>query len=229
MAHEESTHPPEENGRPSESKPASDPVGCLDDVIAILEGMLDSRRVPLMPPSPGGERPEVSGAGAPLRPAGDPCGPGNLEDPGALPLLRDVVAPAADSDAGSTGGESEAAGLEEDEPEPALDRELLPFGFEIIPEDPLPRIGDLDLFRPPDPGPGGERYGDAPPPSLDPKVYRHLIDRLENEIDVIVQIGTEEAMRRAAVDIAARVREHVAIILPEVIEELVRMSSRPDD
>ena len=36
-------------------------------------------------------------------------------------------------------------------------------------------------------------------------------------------------MQRAAADIAARVREHVAIILPEVIEEIVRMSRRPRD
>ena len=229
MAREDRTHPPEEeSGGSSESKPAPDPVGRLDDVIAILEGMLDNRRVPLMPPSPGGESPEVSG-GAPVRPAGDPCGSGNPEDPDALPLLRDVVAPAADGEEGGAGGEPEAAGPEEDEPEPALDRELLPFGFEIIPDDPLPHIGDLDLFRPPDPGPGDERYGDAPPPSLDPKVYRHLIERVANEIDVIVQTGAEEAMQRAAADIAARVREHVAIILPEVIEELVRMSSRPRD
>lgn len=230
MAREARTHPPEEeSGGASESKPDPDPVGRLDDVLAILEEMLDHRRVPLTPPSPGGESPEVSGGAAPVRPAADPCGPGNPEDPDALPLLRDVVAPAADGDAGGAGGESEAAGQEEDDPETALDRELLPFGFEIIPDDPLPRIGDLDPFHPPDPGPGDERYGDAPPPSLDPKVYRHLIERVANEIDVIVQTGAEEAMRRAAADIAARVREHVAIILPEVIEELVRMSSRPRD
>ena len=221
MTHEGSRRPPDENGGLSESKPAPDPVGRLDDVIAILEDMLDNRRAPLPPASRG-----VETLAAPERLVEDPCGPG---DPGTLPLLRDVVAPAANGGAGGGGSESEAARPEEDESKRAIDRELLPFGFEIVPEDPLPHIGDLDALELPEPGPGDERYGDAPPPSLDPKVYRHLIDRLENEIDVIVQIGTEEAMRRAAVDIAARVREHVAIILPEVIEELVRMSSRPDD
>ena len=109
-----------------------------------------------------------------------------------------------------------------------LAREPLPLGFEFLPDDPLPRIGDLDLGSL-DGGPGGERYGDAAPPALDPEVYRHLIDRLANEIDVIIQTGTEEAMERAAAEIAARVREHVAIILPEVIEELVRMSGREPD
>ena len=113
-------------------------------------------------------------------------------------------------------------------PAAPLSREPLPLGFEFIPDDPLPRIGDLDL-GPLGGGPGGERYGDAPPPALDPEVYRHLIDRLANEIDVIIQTGTEEAMERAAAEIAARVREHVAIILPEVIEELVRMSGREPD
>ena len=209
--------------------PILDPIGRLDDVMATLEEMLDHHRVPPAPPSRGAagpESPEIPEI--PERPAGDP---GDPEGPETLPLLRDVVAPAADGEAEGAGGEPEAAGPEEeDEPvsAPAPERESLPAWFEIIPDEPLPRIGDLDLdLHPGGAGSGGERYGDAAPPSLDPEVYRHLIDRLENEIDVIVQAGAEEAMQRAAADIAARVREHVAITLPEVIDELVRMSSRP--
>lgn len=226
MARERSRLKPDESRWPFAPKPALDPIGRLDDVLAILEEMLDDREGRSGPSAHGLagskslELPE-----APEHPSGDPE---------ALPLLRDVVAaPAADDDPGGTGGESEpagAAGPEEDGPELAFGRDPLRFGFEIIPEDPLPRVDEVDLAHDPaDSAPGGERYGDAPPPSLDPEVYRHLIDRLANEIDVIIQTGTEEAMQRAAADIAARVREHVAITLPEVIGELVRISSQPSD
>ena len=127
---------------------------------------------------------------------------------------------------------SAAVRAKADKPAASPEREPLSLGFEIVAEEPLPRIGDLGLESPradPVAGPGGERYGDAPSPSLAPEAYRHLIDRLANEIDIIVQTGIDEAMHRAAADIAAKARGHVAIILPEIIEELVRMSSRPSD
>ena len=221
MARERSRHRPAERRRPAASEPLPDPIGRLDDVLATLEEMLDGHGVPPPPDTPVPAAREI--------PASD------SGEPGTLPLLEDVVAPAANGraeDADAAPG-PEAVPALDDVPEaegPAAPRarESLSLGFEFIPDDPLPRIGDLDL-GPPDGGPGGERYGDAPPPVLDPEVYRHLIDRLANEIDVIIQTGTEEAMERAAAEIAARVREHVAIILPEVIEELVRMSGREPD
>ena len=231
MARERSRHRVAERRAPAASEALPDPIGRLDDVLATLEEMLDGHGVPPPPDAPVPAARET--------PAPDPG------EPGTLPLLEDVVAPGANGRAevaagglgpdAAPGPEAVPAALDDvpgldDVPEaegPAapLAREPLPLGFEFIPDDPLPRIGDLDL-GPLDGGPGGERYGDAPP-ALDPEVYRHLIDRLANEIDVIIQTGTEEAMERAAAEIAARVREHVAIILPEVIEELVRMSNRP--
>lgn len=233
MARERSRHRPAERRGPAASEPLPDPIGRLDDVLATLEEMLDGHGVPPPPDAPVPASREI--------PAPDPG------EPGTLPLLEDVVAPVANGRAEDAAGGSgpdtapgpdsvpgaEAAPVLDDVPEaegPAapLSRGPLPLGFEFIPDDPLPRIGDLDL-GPLDGGPGGERYGDAAPPALDPEVYRHLIDRLANEIDVIIQTGTEEAMERAAAEIAARVREHVAIILPEVIEELVRMSGREPD
>lgn len=216
MARERSRRSTDESRWPFAPKPAVDPIGRLDDVLAILEGMLDDREARPAASARGPAGPNIpETAEASERPSGDPE---------ALPLLRDVVTP-ADDDAEGTGGEPEAAG-----PELAFGRDPLRFGFEIIPEEPLPCVDGVDLaLDPADPDPGGERYGDAPPPSLDPEVYRHLIDRLANEIDVIIQTGTEEAMQRAAADIAARVREHVAITLPEVIGELVRISSQPSD
>ena len=279
MARDRSRQKQDDRRRRSGSPPlAPDPIGRLDDVLATLEEMLDGRGVP-----PALE-PGRDGAGA--AGAAGPRAARETGAPDSLPVLQDVVAPVVNGavedgeagarEAGATGKADDALRREEGPPEitPELPgHEPLPLGFEIVPEDPIPRIGDLDLgLQPPDlepprirtprlellererpdpeparafadpgraePSPGpdpaegspdGDRYGGAPPPSLAPDVYRHLIDRLANEIDVIVQTGTEEAMKRAAVDIADRVREHVAIILPEVIEELVRMSRRPPD
>ena len=212
MARERSRRLPVERRGPTVSGALPDPISRLDDVLATLEEMLDGHGVP--PP------PDAPVPAARVTPASD------SGEPGALPLLEDVVAPAANGLAedavGGPGPEAVPAlgavpGLDDvpvaEGPAAPLAREPLPLGFEFIPDDPIPRIGDLDL-GPLDGGPGGERYGDAPPPALDPEVYRHLIDQLANEIDVIIQTGTEEAMERAAAEIAARVREHVAIILP---------------
>ena len=243
MARERSRHHPAvRRGTAAPEQP--DAIGRLDDVLATLEEMLDGQGVP-----PAG----APGLAARANPDRDPGGSG------ALPLLRDVVAPVADEHAEGTHGVAGALdggdrvdsrpvfggaegthgvvdSLVRPEPEKSAarieERKPPSFGFEFVPDDPLPRIGDLALDPPldrPAGDPGGGRYGDAPPLSLDPEVYRHLIDRLANEIDVIVRTGAEEAMQRAATDIAARVRVHVAIILPEIIEELVRMSGRSRD
>ena len=213
MAYERNRHPPDVRRRLAGAADASsDPIGRLDEVLVTLEQMLEDRGVP---PDP---RHREEGEAS----------PGRVETPveqESLPLLQDVVAPVPGP--GSEGGAVRPPPDAVTANAPA-EREPLPLGFEIVPEETLPGVADVEL----DPAaldPEGERYGNAPPPSLDPQIYRHLIDRLANEIDVIVQTGTEEAMRRAAVDITARVREHVAIILPEVIEELVRMSNRPSD
>lgn len=231
MARERSRPKPDKRRWPSAPEPVPDPIGRLDDVIATLEGMLDDRGIPPSPASPVAAGPERVEIGEILERPEVPAAA--LDEPGTLPLLKDVVAPAANGD--REGTERAAVSLrpsEEEEPAEPLERGSLPLGFEFIPDDPVPPIGDLDLdlgLDSPAADAARERYGDTPPPSLDPEVYRHLIDRLANEIDVIVQTGTEEAMQRAAAEIAARVREHVAIILPEVIEELVRMSGRSPD
>lgn len=57
------------------------------------------------------------------------------------------------------------------------------------------------------------------PPELSPMAQR-LFDRLASEIDVIVQTGVEDALKAAAKDIRKRVRNHVAIVLPEILDEL---------
>ena len=217
-----------------------DPLGRLDDVIATLEDMIHRGGGEAAPPARGTAGPESPET--PDRPAG------GLGDPGTIPLLRDMVPPAADdapsvegapSFEGGVVGEPEAAGLEDDEPAPG--RAPPEPRFQLLPEEPVFPAGVLGLVRDPaDLDAGGERYGDAPPPSLDPEVYRQLVERLASEIDVIVQTSTEAGVKealqratveikRASVEIAVRVREHLAITLPEIIGEIVRTSRRPDD
>jgi hypothetical protein len=79
---------------------------------------------------------------------------------------------------------------------PLLDEVLLP-GFE-------------DIERP---------FPDVPPVVLSP-VAQRLFDRLASEIDVIVQTGVDEALKAAAKNIRARVKQHVSIVLPEILDEL---------
>ena len=181
--------------------PGKDPIGRLDAVLATLEELLDDRGAPAAPL---------------LR--------DDAVDEDSLPVLEDVAIPAAGEPL-----EKETSAPRPKDPPPGA-RE--PPGLEAAPDedDGRPRFGDLRLVA------GGgtaapdrERYGGSPPPVLPPEAYRHLVDRLANEIDVIVQTETETAMRRVAADVVGKVGEHVAIVLPEIIEELVRLSNRPPD
>ena len=49
-----------------------------------------------------------------------------------------------------------------------------------------------------------------------------MTERLSSEIDVIVESAVEEAVELLRRDIAERLREHIEITLPEVLEELVQ-------
>jgi hypothetical protein len=60
---------------------------------------------------------------------------------------------------------------------------------------------------------------DHSPVNLSPMAQR-LFDRLASEIDVIVQTGVDDALKAAAKNIRARVKQHVAIVLPEILDEL---------
>ena len=60
---------------------------------------------------------------------------------------------------------------------------------------------------------------DRPLVELSPSA-RRLFDRLASEIDVIVQSGVDEALKAAAKNIRSKVKQHVAIVLPEILDEL---------
>jgi hypothetical protein len=55
---------------------------------------------------------------------------------------------------------------------------------------------------------------------------RKLAERLANEIEVIVQARTETAVQEAAEDIREQVRNHLEIMLPELIEDLNALRRR---
>lgn len=62
-------------------------------------------------------------------------------------------------------------------------------------------------------------------PSLDDSGSQDVIKRLTNEVEVIVQTGMEEALNAAVPKITERVRKHVGIILPEILDQLVDLKT----
>lgn len=99
------------------------------------------------------------------------------------------------------GGTSEAAGTGTD-----TDEEESSFSIPLL----------EDVVEP-------DQEGAAAEPSVPrEEIYRRLVDRLTNEVEIIVQTGLDEAVGDARRRILAQVKEHIEIILPEVLEELAR-------
>jgi len=78
---------------------------------------------------------------------------------------------------------------------------------------PLPAAGAADV-QPPEAGPEEE------------ELCRRLTERLANEIEVLVQARIETAVQEAAGDIREQVRNHLEIMLPEILEELNALGRR---
>ena len=78
---------------------------------------------------------------------------------------------------------------------------------------PPPADGARDT-RPIEPGPEEE------------ELCRRLTERLANEIEVLVQARIETAVQEAAGDIREQVRNHLEIMLPEILEELNALGRR---
>ena len=84
--------------------------------------------------------------------------------------------------------------------------------------------------------PGGEAppVSAAPGPDAAPaepgleeeELCRRLTERLANEIEVLVQARVETAVQEAAGDIREQVRNHLEIMLPEILEELNAIGRR---
>ncbi len=88
-----------------------------------------------------------------------------------------------------------------------------------------------DVVVPGDDGPAGQvadhDNGEPPEPGVEEaETCRNLVERLANEIEVIVQARVETAVQEAAEDIREQVRNHLEIMLPEIIEELNALGRR---
>ena len=94
---------------------------------------------------------------------------------------------------------------------PLLDDVLVP-GVELIDE-----VDDID-----DPVPAVQRQLT----SVEDDASQAIIERLTNEVEVIVQTGVEQALQEAMEVITERVRKHVNIILPEILDEIADLKAR---
>ncbi len=77
-------------------------------------------------------------------------------------------------------------------------------------------------------GPDADRgHGEPLEPDMEEAAAcRKLVERLANEIEVIVQARVEAAVQEATEDIREQVRKHLEIMLPEIIEELNALGHR---
>ena len=88
-----------------------------------------------------------------------------------------------------------------------------------------------DVVVPGDDGPHEQASGQPLEEALEPgaeagEACRKLAERLANEIEVIVQARIEAAVQEAAGDIREQVRNHLEIMLPELIEDLNALRRR---
>jgi ElaB/YqjD/DUF883 family membrane-anchored ribosome-binding protein len=101
--------------------------------------------------------------------------------------------------------------------------ELLPqrqYTIPLLNEVVVPGTGDEAA---PEPAAAEER-----PSITEDEECRRAIQRLASELEVIIQTGVEEAVREATRAILERVRNHLDIMLPEVLEEIAEARARWD-
>lgn len=76
------------------------------------------------------------------------------------------------------------------------------------------------VHRPPEaPKPGSPEYEEA---------CRLLVAKIANEIEVIVQSRIEAALQSATDEIRQQVKNHIEIMLPEILDEIAHERSRKD-
>jgi len=79
---------------------------------------------------------------------------------------------------------------------------------------------------------GAARPGTQPGPDISPEeaaLCRRVAARLASEIDVIVQAHLEQALAAARREIRKRLKQHISITLPELIQDAAKqLDSDPD-
>jgi len=123
-------------------------------------------------------------------------------EPYTIPLLNDVVVPGI----GITP-------QDQAEPEPESD-----------PHSPVPeRLDQAAMMAQLTGPPTGTEAGDFTEPELDEAALRRrLADRLASEVEVIVQACLEVAINNACDEIRVQVRNHLDIILPEIVDDMLQ-------
>jgi len=82
----------------------------------------------------------------------------------------------------------------------------------IMPEDDAIEA-PAEAYDPPTAPPGSPEYDEA---------SRLLAVRIASEIEVIVQSRIEAALEKATVEIRQQVKNHIEIMLPEILDEIIR-------
>ncbi len=98
-----------------------------------------------------------------------------------------------------------------------------------VPADPqytIPLLHDVVVPGSDGQGPEHDHGGPLEHGVEEAEACRKLVERLANEIEVIVQARVEAAVQEAAEDIREQVRNHLEIMLPEIIEELNALGRR---
>jgi hypothetical protein len=115
---------------------------------------------------------------------------------------------------GPRGGRRHAMPDDEDEPDsiPLLDEV-------VIPGTAVPAARQ----------PATQRGEETDPADDEPALRRRLATRLASEIEVIVQDRMEAAVEAASAQITQQVRNHIDIMLPEIVDEFMRIKRRGDD
>lgn len=87
----------------------------------------------------------------------------------------------------------------------------------------IPLLNDVVLPAAATTAPGASR---VPLDSDYEEAVERMTERLASEVDVIVQSAVEEAVDLLRRDIGERLREHIEITLPEILEELVQQRQK---
>ena len=105
-------------------------------------------------------------------------------------------------------------------------REVIPSNIEPSPagdQYTIPLLGDIDSTNC-EPHQNEQATTPIISMELDEQVQA-VIQRLTDELEIIVQSATEDALHRANKDIAKQVRKHLNIVLGEILDELVNIKS----
>jgi len=89
----------------------------------------------------------------------------------------------------------------------------------IVPED-EEMEAPAEPYEPPTAPPGSPEYDDA---------SRLLVARIASEIEVIVQSRIEAALEKATIEIRQQVKNHIEIMLPEILEEIIHGQDPGDE